>query len=637
MVIAFLRPALSPWAIPLLPAGCFLLNLMTAAPAAAAVFEVGPGHAYEDLSGIDWPNLQAGDEVRIHWREAPYRSKIGLRSRGTAEQPIRILGVLGPEGQRPVVSGDQATTPTSLAGFFQREYTESLGVIVIHRGPGDEWGYKPGHIQIRGLELRGGHPDYRYTGMDGGTYAYFPGAAGIWAVLVEHLEVSDCEITDNGNGLFVLSKNNDEAETSRNVLVRGNYIHGNGIVGSDQEHNIYTQVAGITFENNRLGPLRPGAGGIALKDRSAGTVIRYNYIESGARTLDLVEPEDSYAVMLAEPGFADSWVYGNLILNQYSPDRPYAVNMFHYGGDIGDETIYRKGTLHFYHNTVYVRTNKPEVWNLTLFDLSTNDETVVLRNNVLHLDGDSDFFIGRDAGIHVFEANNWITAGWQNSVPDNEWHTFAGSVIQNVPPVSGASPLFNGPDAGDFTLDPGSPAFNRAAPLPAEINATHPLERQYAKHLYSCERLPLDGASELGALEGATQVAPWAAAMLATADGASSFELGAMIDLELTLDSGCLAGVAADWWLVREERGSGQFATYDLLAGDFASGFEHATYRGPLFDLPQFPVSVAADRSGDFFYYFGVDIAANDQLNLGPGQVFFDFLPLSVMAAGGEP
>jgi len=608
------------------------LGLLCPLLANARLYDGGPGQAHADLSSIDWPGLQAGDEVRIHWREQPYRSKIGLRSRGTTAAPIRILGIPGPNRQRPVISGDQATTPASLIGFFEREYTESLGVIVIQRGPDDEWGYKPGHIQIRGLKLESAHPDYRYTGMDGGTYTYFPGAGGIWAVLVEHLEISDCEISDNGNGLFVLSKNNDEAETSRDVLVRGNYIHDNGIVGSDQEHNIYTQVAGIIFENNRIGPLRPGAGGIALKDRSADTVIRYNWIESGARTLDLVEPEDSYAILMHEPGFSDTWVYGNLIINRYSPDRPYAVNMFHYGGDIGDESIYRKGTLHFYHNTVFVQSSKPDVWNMTLFDLSTNEEKVELRNNIFHLDGDSDYFVGRDAGIHVFEANNWITRGWQNSVPDSEWHTFVGRVLLHVPPLTGTSPGFNDPDAGNFTLAADSPAFNQGAALPAAINNSHPPERQYAKDLHSCPRQPLGAAPELGALEGSMQVVPWAQPVLETASGGTSFNLGATIGLELTLKSGCLGGEPADWWLVREERGTGDFATFDLASGGFLSGFNHASYRGPLFDLSQFPIQVTADRSGDFFYYFGVDIAANDQLNLGPGQAFYDFVLLNIGA-----
>jgi len=77
--------------------------------------------------------------------------------------------------------------------------------------------------------------------MDGQKYSYVDGAAGIWAVLVEYLTVRNCEITNNGNDFFALSKNNDEAQTSRNILVERNYIHNNGIVDSDQEHNIYTQ------------------------------------------------------------------------------------------------------------------------------------------------------------------------------------------------------------------------------------------------------------------------------------------------------------------------------------------------------------------------------------------------------------
>ncbi|RZB32304.1 MAG: hypothetical protein SRB1_01320, partial [Desulfobacteraceae bacterium Eth-SRB1] len=149
------------------------------------IIEVGPGKTHADLSTIDWPNLKAGNEIRIYWRQEPYRSKIGLRSRGTADQPIRITGIANANGARPVISGINATTPISLNGFFEEEYTEGLGVIVIHAGDDDEWGYKPGYIQIEGLKIEGGYQEYQYTGMDGQLHNYFVGGGGIWAVLVE--------------------------------------------------------------------------------------------------------------------------------------------------------------------------------------------------------------------------------------------------------------------------------------------------------------------------------------------------------------------------------------------------------------------------------------------------------------------
>ncbi|WP_419641612.1 hypothetical protein, partial [Thiolapillus sp.] len=63
-------------------------------------------------------------------------------------------------------------------------------------------------------------------------------------------------------------------------------------------------------------------------------------------------------------------MYGNVLIE---PDGAGNSQMVHYGGDSGDsgdsgnESIYRKGTLYFYHNTV-VSTRDG---NTTLVRLST--------------------------------------------------------------------------------------------------------------------------------------------------------------------------------------------------------------------------------------------------------------------------
>ncbi|PLX79001.1 MAG: hypothetical protein C0614_08200, partial [Desulfuromonas sp.] len=480
----------------------------TPIPGGSNVIEVGPGRVHEDLSTVDWPNLQAGDEVRIYWRPEPYHSKIGLRGRGTASDPILLSGVAGPNGERPVISGQNATTPSSLNGFFDTGQwsTEVIGVITIIRGPNDPWEYKPGYIEIRGLQISGGHPDYQFKGMDGALYHYNQGASGIHANIVENLTVRDCEFSDNANGFFVLSRGS-ENNLSRYILFEHNLLQNNGVVGSDQEHAIYTQASGITFQYNYIGPNRTGAGGIALKDRSANTVIRYNHIVSGARTLDLVEPEDSFELMLNEPGFSDTWVYGNLIVNEYSMAHPYAVNMIHYGGDMGETRIYRKGTLHFFHNTVYIHMNQADEWNVTLFDLSTNDESAELYNNIFYREGDAFLYLARVAGHYTLGANKWINGGRQNSSPDNEWHTFVGSVILTPPPLEGSSPGLIDPSNGDFSVSSQSAVRDQAGSLPSAY-ANHPVNREYHPVAQEFVRLQEGAAAELGAYEYSVGGAP---------------------------------------------------------------------------------------------------------------------------------
>ena len=130
----------------------------------------------------------------------------------------------------------------------------------------------------------GGSWGYQVTGF------YARNAAAVHVEVGVHVTIENCILTDCGNGLFAGAQVSD-------LHVRGNHIHGNGIEDSYYEHNSYTECRGILVEYNRYGPLREGCGGNNLKDRSAGTVIRYNWIEGGNRHLDLVDGEDSAAAV----------------------------------------------------------------------------------------------------------------------------------------------------------------------------------------------------------------------------------------------------------------------------------------------------------------------------------------------------
>ena len=50
-------------------------------------------------------------------------------------------------------------------------------------------------------------------------------------------------------------------------------------------------------ENNYVGKVRDGALGSSLKDRSASTLIRNNYIDCSARCIDLVEPQEHWPMV----------------------------------------------------------------------------------------------------------------------------------------------------------------------------------------------------------------------------------------------------------------------------------------------------------------------------------------------------
>ena len=78
-----------------------LLLGLAASPAAATNYDVGPGLALEAIADVPWESLGPGDLVRIHYRPEPYREKWVIGRSGTAQAPIVVRGVLGPNGERP--------------------------------------------------------------------------------------------------------------------------------------------------------------------------------------------------------------------------------------------------------------------------------------------------------------------------------------------------------------------------------------------------------------------------------------------------------------------------------------------------------------------------------------------------------
>lgn len=278
-------------------------------------------------------------------------------------------------------------------------------------------------------------------------------------------------------------------------MVEGNYIYGNGIVGSGFQHNNYTAAIGITFQYNRFGPMRTGAGGNALKDRSAGLVVRYNWIEHGNRQLDLVDGEDS-AQIRNDPAYRKTFVYGNLLIE---PDGAGNNQITHYGGDSGNEPNYRKGTLYFYNNTIV----STRAGNTAMFRISTNDELCDARNNIFFntANGSNLAMMAEQGNITL--RNNWAKSSWINS---HEGGSFGGTVTVASPFVTGTAPGFVDLAGQNFKLAAGAQAINAGTALHADALTANNVLRHYVKHQQS-EARPSSGSLDLGAYEFAT-VAP---------------------------------------------------------------------------------------------------------------------------------
>ena len=430
-----------------------LISCISTSCALGATYEIGPGKPLRTLNEVPWESLQPGDHVLIHWRPEPYREKWVISRQGTPHERIRIEGVPGPGGRLPVIDGENAVTVKKPPYWGEARSVVKIG------GSMDSNNRPPAWITISNLEIRGGMPPYAFTGQKG-PGQYSGPTAGFWIENGDHITLQGCTIHDCANGLFSSSK-------SSNILVQNCHIYDNGLLHSIGVHNIYTESNRIIFEYNRLGPLREGCSGNNLKDRSAGLVVRYNWIEGGNRQLDLVDADDSPALR-AEPAYRKTFVYGNILIE---PANDGNNQMVHYGGDMGKPDTYRKGTLYFYNNTVISRRTD----RTTLFRLATNDEHVDCRNNILYVTSAPTTLVMLDSAGQIELTSNWIKPGWGNSSG-----RLTGSV-KATGTINGTEPGFVNETANDFHLTDKSPCRKAGTPLPAEIPDDYRLLNEYVQ------------------------------------------------------------------------------------------------------------------------------------------------------------
>jgi hypothetical protein len=444
----------------------------------AATYEVGPGKPYSSIGAVPWESLQPGDLVLIHWRSNPYKEKWVLCRQGTAANPILVRGVPGTGGQLPVIDGNGATTRTAL-----NYWNEVRGLLKIGGAnvPPDTM---PRYITIENLDFRSARPPYQFTAANGSVQSYVNNAAAIYVEKGENITIRNCVLSDSGNGLFIGSP---AATPSRNFLIEGNYIFDNGNAGSAFEHNNYSAAIGIVFQYNRFGPPRAGTIGNNLKDRSAGLVVRYNWIEGGNRQLDLVDGEDS-SVIVADPSYRSAFVYGNILVERDGDGNRQIV---HYGGDSGNTNIYRKGTLHMYNNTIVsTRTDRT-----TLLRLSTNEETCDFRNNLAYVSAAGNTLALVDQSGILNLSHNWFKPGRVTT-----FGTLSGIINDDGTSVTDSSPGFTDEAGQDYRLAAGSSAINAGTTLHPAAASVHPVTQQYLKH-QAGEPRPADGVLDIGAYE----------------------------------------------------------------------------------------------------------------------------------------
>jgi hypothetical protein len=452
-------------------AGRWIIALVVLFPplAGAADFHVGPDQAYTSIGQVPWESLSAGDTVFIHARPTPYREKWVINRVGTASLPITVRGVPDGNGTLPIILGEEATTRPQL-----NYWNEERGILKIGGSNKPDDG-TPAYVVVENLNFR------RARGVFTGRYGestYSSNAAGIYVEKGDHITIRNCILEDSGNGLFV-------ASAASNMVIEKNHIFGNGNPGSIYEHNTYTEARNIIYQFNRFGPLCDGCLGNNLKDRSSGTVIRFNWIESGNRQLDLVDAEDSSA-LVADPAYQRTFVYGNVLIE---PDGAGNSQIVHFGGDSGDTAIYR-GTLYFWNNTV-VSTRSG---NTTLLRLSTNGQVADVRNNIVFVSA---------SGEHLALSNSagTLNYGWNLLKPGfvDSHEEVTGRVTSLGGNLVVANPDFVNQALSDFHLLASSAGRDGAGPLPAAV-AAYPLDSEYLEHQAQHVR-QTDAHPDIGAFE----------------------------------------------------------------------------------------------------------------------------------------
>ena len=464
-------------------------------------YQVGPGTGQlASLALVPWDKLVAGDTVRIFYSDTPYRGKFMVSGNGTAAAPIRVCGVKSATGQRPIIDGQNAVS--RLAAPYGNILHETRSIIVVKQLSNAAWTAYPSYIQIDGLEIRGATPANTFTDSTGTVRPYETFGACIWLDRGQNVTIADNVIHDCTNGVYSKSTNDGDFAVTKNILLSGNYIYGNGVVGDEHEHNVYMESLNITYEFNRFEALRAGALGNAIKDRSAGTVVRYNYISGGAHSVDLVEAEDFFTIASTYASYRTSYVYGNIIVKNGSEG-----SVIHYGGDHyystpgsgWGEPIFRKGTLYFYDNTVNVTGTSGQ-----LFQLSTTEEKAEVWNNVFNFASTVTYPSLRattevnttywTAGGVLNLGKNWASSTLADSDP---WHPVPGT-------VTGLANLIKGtalPTDATYTPLSGSTIVNTAQ---ADLSAVaaYPVLFQYDLSTFSAKARSMFGTgSDIGAVE----------------------------------------------------------------------------------------------------------------------------------------
>lgn len=531
-----------------------MFGLASALAVHAATYDVGPTYPRTKLADVSWGTLQPGDVVNIHCTPGGYHEIIQISEAGTAAQPILIHGVPDPvTGALPLIDGANAVMDPRVD--FRSAVFEPFGVLMVTaRAKNYAFGQTfPANITIESLNIRNALYDatgsIHFTDQHGITRLFDIFACGIYIEFAHNLTIRGCEISFNGNGIFANSKNG-AAQSTANLLIEKNYIHDNGqpastgLTNGYAEHNIYVESVGAVYQYNRFGSLRANCFGQMIKDRSSGTVIRYNEVISNTTSIVfwLLDPQGGAGYVDQQPGYLDSYVYGNIVtLVAPTPQTGSGSQIVGFGAfnGISSYPTQHRGTLHFYNNTVVNHQPTSSAFGFTTSTYTggpTALETVDCRNNIFYTDSSfQDFYhafvlVNSGAGANVKLGVNWISPGSRYDWGGHPWSggTFNGatnlvnqSSAVKQGPVNGSgllivgdatgqnNPGFVNLGGGNYQLASNADSIDLAGLLdPTTLANGFLLTEQYLSPQSHTTRATLGAAPDLGALETSAIYSP---------------------------------------------------------------------------------------------------------------------------------
>lgn len=452
-------------------------------------YDIGPGQARTHIADLDWTTLGPGDTVNIHY--ATYPEKLAITRRGTAAAPITVNCLPDGSGNKPIITGLSATTGSQ---FAISHTFEDLAVLHVGKLSGDPTSHEAGYVTINGCDIENayqGNSPNTYTRADGSTGTYIEGVACIYFGRGDHITLHNNDIHGCSNGVFGAA-GEDETRALSDIVFDGNYNHGNGTVGGFSEHASYMEGQRITYQFNHYGPLRSGAFGAGIKDRSSGVVVRYNYLEGGTVRLELPESQNAFYVSYVDPADHVSYVYGNVLSTTDADVTGFLVD---YSGDSGLPWEYRKGTLYAAYNTFVVRYQQSTQFRVIYFRLRDDPSTQLagtfdVRDNVGVDLADS----GTNPESYLVEKDGrvWLGKNWFS--PYNGDVRVAGGtgVVTgqgNLLSAVGNAPSFTSITTGDYR--PSSSPFTGQTPTPLPGSFPSTINLEYVMHVQSQARAAL--------------------------------------------------------------------------------------------------------------------------------------------------